>query len=57
MIDKTPVAFVKYKSGDMDGYCGNSIQLPEDKMYMFGYEAGAEDDAIGNDNRFLENAD
>ena len=57
MIDKTPVAFVKYKSGYMDGYCGNSIQLPEDKMYMFGYEAGAEDDAMGNDNRFLENAD
>ena len=57
MMDETPVAFVKYKLGYVDGYCGNNIQSPKDKIYMFGYEAGAEDDTLGNDNRFSDNAD
>jgi len=36
--------FFKFKLGYIDGFKGNPIRCPNDKDYIFGYEAGADDD-------------
>jgi len=46
--------FTKYRVGYLDGYNGDPIRMQKDKMYMFGYEAGQEDDMLGIENKFLD---
>lgn len=53
--ERTP--FSKYRKGYLDGYDCHDMELPGDKDYVLGYNAGAEDDILGNPNKFLDKED
>ena len=46
--------FTRYRTGYLDGYHGNDIQMPQDKNYMNGFHAGEEDDSLGASSKFAE---
>ena len=54
MWNKKMSEFAKYKLGYIDGYDGNIKQLPNDNMYILGYEAGRDDDYLGDPSKFID---
>jgi len=47
-------SFAKYKEGYVDGYDGNTVQMPNDDNYLRGYADGKEDDQSGAPSKFPE---
>jgi len=48
--EKTP--FASYHKGYIDGYTGEDKTQASDAYYDQGYDAGCEDDLLGNDPKF-----
>ena len=48
--EKSP--FSIYAEGYRDGYIARPPGMPDDDLYMQGYEAGEHDDSLGIENRY-----
>ena len=53
-MKKYDTPFARYRTGYLDGYHGNDIQMSEDKNYMNGFHDGVEDDRVGASSKFTE---